>query len=153
MVCKSHFKHWVAATVLGFLVGWGYDYFVHGVLLMQSYVDTASLWRSEAQMKELAPLCMGIGFAVTALIAMMYFCWRSNVSCGAVGSSSCPYRKSMGFGALIGTILGLIDAKAYVWLPIPGTLALSWLAAEIIKWTIIGIVFEIVHAKLPHSNA
>jgi hypothetical protein len=153
MTSSCNHKNWIAASIIAFAVAFGYDYLVHGVLLMDMYTATASLWRPEAEMQALGYVCMLSTFVIVTLVAGAYQCWRSKVVCGAVGSSDCPYRKSMGFGLLVGLIIGIVEAKSYVWIAIPAELALAWLAAEVIKWTILGIVLEVVYSKLKSKSA
>ena len=139
-------KTWILASVLSFALAVGFDYLVHGVLLMDMYLATASLWRPEEQMQELGYLCM-IGTAVmVALIAGAYKCWRSKVTCDTTsGKPLCC--KALGFGSVVGLVIGIMSAKSYVWLAIPQELALAWLVAEVVKWSLIAMLLEVIYSK------
>lgn len=131
-------KKWFIASIVAFAVTMGFDWLVHGQLLMDDYKATAALWRPEESMKEFFPYCLAMHAAMAMIFAAMYSCWRSKVTLGAVGSKDCPYKKSMGFGLMIGAFVGIHAAGAYMYLAIPGDLAVKWLVAEMAKWALAG---------------
>jgi hypothetical protein len=145
-------RHWLLSAVVLFLFFWGYDFIVHAHLLMDHYKATAALWRTEAEMQARGLWCMGKTAFFALAISGFYQCWRSKITTGPVGKCGCPYRASMRFGFFIGALLGVQQAVFYVYLPMPGELALAWLAAELVKGVIMGIILEILNRwKAPAS--
>ncbi|MFO0108971.1 MAG: hypothetical protein ACK52W_00320 [Alphaproteobacteria bacterium] len=142
---KSCCMKWLLGAVVLFFYLSGYDFLVHGNLLLQQYMDTASLWRPMEEVQELMQWDLIGTAALGLLVACAYKCWRCKITCGKIGSAQCPFLKSAKAGFWFGLIIGIISAKSYVWLPIPAELALSWLAAEIVKWTLAGIVLAAVY--------
>ncbi len=149
MMSECNFsKGWLISAIAVFLFTMGFDWYVHGHMLMDMYKQTASVWRPEGEMQALSHWCFIRHAIVAALLAGAYGCWRDNQSMGKVGSEKCPYKKSMlGFGLWVGLLLGVTEAGSYVYLPIPAKLAQMWFAAELIKGLGIGIVLNFVHIK------
>lgn len=137
----------ILGAIVLFLFFWAYDYVVHAKLLMAQYEATAKLWRTEAAMQERALWCMGKTAVYALIISAFYSCWRSRITVGAIGGCHCPYRQSMFFGLWVGLLLGIQQAVFYVYLPIPGKLALCWLAAEAVKGLAMGLILELLNRK------
>ena len=150
---KCGTKSWIIGTLVAFAVTMGFDWFVHGNLLMDTYKATAEMWRPEAEMQKFFPFCIAKHVIEAAIFVALYGCWRSKTSCGAIGSKDCPGKKSMGFGLMIGLLLGVSSASSYIYMDIPQSLALSWLAAETAKWSITGMVLGLLSAKCMKTSA
>lgn len=135
-------KNFVLSAIVITAYGWLFDFLVHGKLFMHMYVDTAALWRPDSEMQQMMPFCIGYHIVIAFIITGGYLCWRKRITIGPVGSSECPYRQSMGFGLWLGLILGLSAATTYIFLPMPGKLALVWLGANTVKWVIGGALLE-----------
>lgn len=128
-------KYCILSTAVLFAFLWGYDFIVHGHLLMDQYMATKNLWRPMAAMEELGGWCLAGTAAMAFVFSTIYNCWSSK--CDGEG---CTIAKSATFGLWIGLLIGIIQAKAYIWLPIPGKLAVLWLVVETAKWGLAGIV-------------
>lgn len=120
---------------------WAFDFLIHGKLLMSMYEATASMWRPMSEMQEMGLWCIAYHLGMGILFASGYLCWRKHIVVGAVGSSECPYRKSMGFGLWVGLLLGLPQLMTYMWLPFTSfDLPIAWAVSELVKWTLAGLL-------------
>lgn len=131
------------AVLFGVVVAiwtWFYDFVVHGMLLVDLYLANASLWRPLEQVQQMWLACLLYHVAMGMLVAAGYLCWRRHVTIGAVGTAECPYRKSLRFGLWVGLLLGVPQLMAHVWLPLDIDLPLGWAMAELVKWTVAGLL-------------
>ncbi len=132
----------LVVTVYTFL----FDWLTQGKLFASYYIETASLWRAPEQMQANLPFCILFHLVVAYLITKGFFAWRKRVPVGAVGSCDCPYRKAMGYGMWAGMLLGACWAATYIYLPIPGKLAVMWFFSAIVKWTLGGLLLGKLYA-------
>ena len=91
------------------------DMLIHGYCLMDLYVQTAHLWRPEAQMKPEFIYAVTIIFSVC--FVAIYHCFVSN--------------KSLSAGIKLGVLFGIISGSSmgfgtYAYTPIPFELAVYW---------------------------
>ncbi len=139
-------KKFLFTAIAIFAINFVFDWLVHGILLMDQYTATASLWRPEAEMAAMMPLCIAKHALMALVFATLFMAWKKQQSFGALGSCSCPLRKGFCFGATIGLLLGINAASAYLWQPIPQSLAIAWGVAETVKWGLAaGIVSLLCH--------
>lgn len=147
----------VAVTLFMFF----YDMIVHGIVLKGEYEATASLWRPEAEMQELWPFCI-VYYVVIAIFASGLFkmTCRAHVDtayCTPEGLKSaeinpdaqkpCPIKRGVCFGTMIGMILAATNASAYMHIPVPGSLAISWFFASLIQGIGIGVLLSLINNK------
>jgi hypothetical protein len=133
-------KNWLLNTAILFLFLWGYDFVVHGNLLMDMYVQTKDLWRPQADMESLYGWCLAGTAAMAFVFSSIYNCWTSKCD----GGGTCA-KAGANFGLWVGLLLGIMQAKSYIWLAIPGKLAVLWLIVETIKWGLAGILLAKLH--------
>lgn len=118
----------------------GYDWLVHGHLLMADYEATASMWRPKEEMQQFFAYCI----AYHVILAAVITCWFKKVrachaacatQCSTEGATTCCPIKSGGlcFGIKVGLLLGLAHASSYIWMPIPGDLAVKWFIAYLVQ--------------------
>jgi hypothetical protein len=113
----------LALTVVVVFIVWSVlDYILHGVLLRSTYEATANLWRPMDQMN--TPLISVVTLVFTACFVLIYGFLverRSLVS-------------GIQFGALFGLAMGIsMGFGSYSYMPIPLTLAWSWLVGSWIE--------------------
>lgn len=125
---------------------WLYDFAVHGHLLKDLYEANKRLFRPEAQMMELGHWCIAYHLVIAVLVAGAYSFWRSKTKTGKVGSATCPYRCSIGFGVWVGLLFAVPQLMTYVWLPLPNfDLPQAWAIAELVKWVVASAVLTKVY--------
>lgn len=134
-------------TIAAFAIVFAYDWLVHGNILMDTYKATASLWRPEDEMKAMMQFCF-LKHALEALVfSFLFLRWKCTQTFGAMFTSLCPVRKGFYFGFGIGLLMGINSAAAYIYMPIPQSLAVSWLIAETFKWALVGGVLSLLCAR------
>jgi hypothetical protein len=140
-------KHCIIGVIAVFAFSMLYDFLVHGHLLKGMYEATASLWRTEEEMQQMAVWC----FVYHALLAITITCIYKRARQGMAliaeqsGQKKCPYMSSVCFGLKIGTLMGLMHASSYIWLPIPGSLAIAWFIASLGQAVGMALVLALVY--------
>jgi len=125
-----------ALTVIaGYAFVFGFDYLVHHIMLMDIYTQTAGLWRPEEEMS--FPLMIAYN---VLLIIILGFIFTRNFEEKGIG-------EGLRFGAAIGALMALLNAAAYIWMPIPLELALGWAAAGLGQGVGLGIIFSLLYKK------
>lgn len=119
----------ILSIVLIFITITILDGVVHGILLQDTYEDTAHLWRPMEEMK------MGLMHVVTLINTILFvslfaaFCPKPTLSLG------------LRFGAIIGLMSGIsMGIGSYSYMPIPMHLALVWLASTFLQLTFAGAI-------------
>lgn len=125
------------AAIVGFAFLFGFDYLVHHKLLMDIYIQTTDLWRPEDQMVNFMPYMFVYQALLVVLIGFIYT--RNHE-----GKGLC---EGIRFGLPIGLLLALLNGAAYLWMPIPQTLALGWAGAGLGTGLGIGIIFSLLYKK------
>lgn len=144
---KKCFLTFLAVFVFIFL----FDGLVHGYLLSGLYAETASLWRPQEEMQAMWPWCVAFHLLLAGVITCFYGLFLK--SSGACTTEAAPMpqpsgcKMTMCFGLKLGLIMGLLHASSYIWMPIPGTLAVAWLASGIVKGLGVGLVLGLVCKK------
>jgi hypothetical protein len=144
------------SVVAVFVFIFAYDWLVHGVLLKDAYVQTASLWRPIEEMQSLWPLCFVFHGALAILYSAL-FCMaarKDSSSCDANVPAApteekkcCPIKKGVCFGTILGLLLGVMNGAAYMHIPIPVSLAVSWFFAGLGQGIGVGILLSLISNK------
>ncbi len=71
-----------------------------------------------------------------------------------IGGKHCPIKFGVCFGALIGLLMGVQCAGSYIWMPIPGELAVKWFIGDLVQGIVIGVVLALIcHCKQKELRA
>jgi len=138
-----------------------YDFIVHGILLQDAYAATANLWRPESEMQSMGIYCIVIHLSLAFLYSALYKMSNSNyqASCAteivpkaksknAVEEKKCcPMKRGLCFGTILGLILAVTNASAYMHLPIPASLAISWFLASLFQGVGTGVLLSLINNK------
>ncbi|MCG8601200.1 MAG: hypothetical protein MI807_13745 [Verrucomicrobiales bacterium] len=112
-----------------------FDFIFHGMMLGQSYADTADAWRPEEEMAARFPfqiLCyfvISVGFCIVWALGFP----REGVRCGAI------------YGFLLGVMGTGGVLMNFVFLPIPDQFKLPWTIGGILSGVVGGIVVALVY--------
>ncbi len=136
-VTGINIPRFLIAAVAGYAFVFGFDYLIHHVLLMDTYQQTPDLWRAPETMMEFFPLM--IGYQVL-LVLILGFIFTRNYEGKGIG-------EGIRFGLMIGSLIALLNAAAYIWMPISIELALSWAGAGLGISVGIGILFSLIYRK------
>lgn len=130
-------KRYLGASLALFIFVFFYEWLVHGVLLMNTYHQTAALWRTQHDMAALMPL--GFVFQIIGA-AWATFAFTKFYKNGGV-------KNGVTFGILLGVLAGIWASSTYIWMPIPAMLAWSWFFACAIKFLIGGAIIGYIYHK------
>ena len=114
------------------------EYVEHGILLKNMYIQTSTIWRTEADMNQLCWL-MTIGEIIFAFMFGIIYANGYEARKNGLG-------QGFRFGILMGLLLGPIYGLSwYVVLPIPGMLATYWIIGMFVQMIVLGIVAGLVY--------
>ena len=113
------------------------EWVIHGHLLKGIYTDTASLWRTDEQMKSMC-IWMFIGYFFTA----KYFTFIFARGCETSGAA-----EGFRYGLLVGLLLIGGCFIQYAILPIPQALMWYWIATTLFEAIGSGIIVGAIYKK------
>ncbi len=151
MNCKNCFtRQCLISFIVLFVFLMLYDYLVHGQLLMGMYETTASLWRPQSEMQDMMVLCWLYHAAIAAAICCLYKKMAraaDEATCAVPGEKHpiSPRKIGLCFGLGIGILIGVMQAGYYMWLPIPGALAVAWFVSGLIKGMLAGLLLSFTY--------
>ena len=128
----------VAALVAYFVYGG----VVTGIFLKKDYIPYAAVYRPADQIMKIFPFGIATTFLAIAVLTIVY----------ARGASpDAGFAEGARFGALIGTFMMFAHvAHNYVNLNIGRKLAFEMAAAELVQWTLVGIVIGLIYRSIAH---
>ncbi|OGA22556.1 MAG: hypothetical protein A3I02_15205 [Betaproteobacteria bacterium RIFCSPLOWO2_02_FULL_67_26] len=126
------------ASVAVFVVMLVLEFVIHGVLLQGIYQQTASVWRTQADMQRLMWI-FWVGYLMFApFFALIY---AKGYEKGKPGLG-----QGFRFGLYMGAMLSVAHSYGwYVILPIPLVLACYWFAAILVEFIAAGIAAGLVY--------
>ena len=124
----------IVLAILAVFVAWSViDFVIHGVILAQSYKDSASLWRPMEQMK------MGLMRVVVLISATVFVCLYANF----VGNKNVA--TAVKFGLLFGLGAGIsMGYGTYAVMPITYKIAITWFLGTLVKSTVAGLLTGLI---------
>ena len=105
---------------------------IHGVQLMDLYVESQSLWRPMEEMKQGVMQLSVAGHAIL-------FCLLYDRFIAGRGLAT-----ALGYALIWGLAAGLGMAASYAWMPLPPTLAWGWLAGSVFEGLAAGVILGLV---------
>ncbi len=120
----------VILAVLAVFVAWQLlDFIIHGLILMRSYEETASLWRPMNEMKVGLMRLVGLVAATTFVVIYAGLIHEKSVATGL------KYGLIFGVGAGVSMGLG-----TYSVMPIPPVVAVGWLVGTVVETAVGGLL-------------
>jgi len=131
-------KRWLLASVAVFVVLAALEFLIHGVLLSDLYRQTASVWRSEAEMQQMMWV-FWVGILVFApFFALIYVKGYEKAKPGL--------GQGFRYGLYVGVMLSVMHSFGwYVILPIPLALAFYWFLAILVEFIAAGVAAGLVY--------
>lgn len=127
----------VLAVVIGFVVIFGYDYLVHGVLMMEEYQATSKIWRPDSQ----APEFMAY-MALSQFLYAVFFVFIFTRNYEGLGIA-----EGLRYGFYIGLLVASIQLGSYGYLPVPFLIVGGWMLASVAKGLLVGAVTAAVYRQ------
>ncbi len=133
-------KRWLLASVAVFVVIAVLEFFIHGVVLLDMYRQTASVWRAETEMQRMMWI-FWVGYLVFApFFALIY---AKGYEKGKPGLGQ-GFRCGLYMGAMLSVMHGF---GWYVILPIPFVLAFYWFLAILVEFIAAGVAAGLVYRE------
>ena len=133
-------KRWLLASVAVFVEMMVLEFLIHGVLLADTYKQTASVWRPEKEMQQLMWI-FWLGYLVFApFFALIYVKGYEKGKPGLGQGIRC--------GLYVGAMLSVAHSFGwYVILPIPLALAFYWFVAILVEFIVAGAAAGLVYSE------
>ena len=141
---RMNIKRLIVSILAAFVTLHLTDYLIHGVWLEPTYVATASLWRTDAEMMKHLPFMFLGQFLIAAAFTLIFAACVAEKRCL---SCTLKYSASMGVFAGAGQII------MYVVAPYPGLLVAKWFFAGIAQTLLLGVLVHRLYKPLPPANA
>ena len=131
-------KRWLLASVAVLVVVAVLEFLIHGVLLSDVYRQTASVWRSDAEMQKMMWI-FWVGMLVFApFFALIYV---KGYEKGKPGLG-----QGFRYGLYVGAMLSVMHSFGwYVILPIPLALAFYWFLGILVEFIAAGVAAGLVY--------
>lgn len=130
-------KRFLSAAIVLFVFIFGYESFVHGVMLKSLYLETPSIWRNYNQMMEYAPFNIGIMVLLSLWITFIFT--RLFKEGG--------WSNGLRFGFYFGVLSSIQAIGAYYYLPISALLAACWFVAYLIESILGGLLIGCIYRR------
>ena len=124
-------KRLILAIVVVFITVFATNFLIHGIWLNGIYKETASLWRTEADMQKHFPFMLLGQFLFASTFVVI---WSKGIPSVATLGRSCLYGLTMGLFAEALTLI------TYVVQPMPGHLMAKWFIAGLVQGVLMGVV-------------
>jgi len=131
-------KRWLLASVAVVVVIGVLEFLIHGVLLSDIYKQTASVWRSEAEMQKMMWM-FWVGILVFAPFFVLIYVKGYEKGKPGLG-------QGFRYGLYVGAMLSVMNSFGwYVLLPIPLALVFYWFLAILAEFILAGIAAGFVY--------
>ena len=131
-------KRWLLASVAVFVVVAVLEFLIHGVLLSDVYRQTASVWRSGAEMQKLMWI-FWVGMLVFAPFFALIYVKGYEKDKPGLG-------QGFRYGLYVGVMLSVMHSFGwYVILPIPLALAFYWFLGILVEFVAAGVAAGLVY--------
>ncbi len=119
----------------------GIEYLVHGMVLKDLYEQTASIWRTQENMKQVCWM-MWLGYLLFAPVFVYGYEMGHESKKEAVQQGAC-------YGIFVGLLMTIMPNLVwFVVLPIPGVLALSWFVWGMAEFILVGALTGYLYEKI-----
>lgn len=136
-------KRLILAIVAVFVGIFATDFLIHGVWLQNAYKETASLWRSEAEMQAHMGWLMLGQFLAAVTFAVL---WAKGFAASARVRCACLYGLFMGLFSQATTLI------TYAVQPLPASIAIKWFAAGLVQGVLMGLLVFFVYKPKPEEG-
>jgi hypothetical protein len=131
-------KRWLLASLAVLVVVAVLEFLIHGVLLSDVYRQTASVWRSDAEMQKLMWI-FWVGMLVFAPFFALIYVKGYEKDKPGLG-------QGFRYGLYVGVMLSVMHSFGwYVILPIPLALAFYWFLGILVEFVAAGVAAGLVY--------
>jgi hypothetical protein len=139
-------KRLIVTCIVVFVVIFGFEWLLHGVILKTDYVVTGFLWRPVDEMDRFFPWLVVGQFVVAAAFTVSY---------ASVAKEGCGIGCGLAAGLLAGLLLSGPHLITYAVQPIPGKLIAAWTIGRLIEMAVSGGIAAALYrpAQTQHAVA
>jgi hypothetical protein len=131
-------KRFIFGTVATAITIFVFEWIFHGMYMMHLYEQTKPAWRAFEDMQRFIGFCIVTKLAMAAVIT-----WIFSRHYEARG-----IQEGVRFGLYIGLLLGIVELRSYMYLPIPFEVPLNWFLGWVIEGVLIGMTLATVYKKV-----
>lgn len=132
-------KKFIISVIAIFAFMYAVDFLFHGVLLKEMYVDTAHLWRTKEDMSGFWYLCIIVHLIFAILAVSLFKIFLTSADKAKL------LQYSLEGGVLIGMMIGVLEIAAYIYMPIPFMMVITWFSSKIIYGLGIGGILYVIN--------
>jgi len=132
-----NFKKLLICTLVVFIAIVATDFIIHGILLKNLYLETASLWRPESEMMAYHGHMFFGEFIIAFFFSLIF----------AQGYRSTGIMEGVRYGLLLGGIDMGQHFVMHAVAPYPVVLTLAWICFGFIQFVVVGIAASLVYGK------
>ena len=133
-------KRWLLASVAVVVVIGLLEFLIHGVVLADMYRQSASVWRSQAEMQQMMWV-FWVGILVFAPFFVLIYTKGYEKAKPGLG-------QGFRYGLYVGAMLSVMNSFGwYVMLPIPFALAIAWFVAILVEFILAGVAAGLVYRE------
>ena len=136
-------KRLLLAIVAVFAAIWISDFLIHGVWLRADYEASKSLWRPKPEMQARIGWLFAGELLASVIFVVLYARGFAAMNCLRC---ACFYGAGMGLFSAAATLIN------YTVLPLPGSLAVKWVAAAVAQGLFAGLIVYFAY-RLPPEHA
>lgn len=130
-------KRYIFAALAMFVFVFIYGWLVHGVLLMDFYLQSKGVWRDFKEMED--------NFLLTCTYQLALSFWTAFVFTKLFPGGG--FNNGITMGLYFGVFAGILTAAWYLWLPVPAPLGLGWFISGIGEGLGSGIILGLIYKK------
>ncbi len=131
-------KKQIAGSIGVFIVLYLLDFILHGILLKDIYLETASVWRTKEEMSKLA-WCFALGYLLFSPVFVFIF----NVG---YEEKKAPIQQGITYGIILGFLYSAMpNIISYAILPIPPELPFLWFIGNMLEFIAAGGVLGFIY--------
>jgi hypothetical protein len=122
-------KRFLLAWIGVFVVIFGFEWLFHGMYMKEMYLQTASLWRTEAEMHALFHWMLIGQFLFAGIFSYIFTKGYENKGIG----------EGVRYGFLIGLLMGAPQLIMYAVAPYPMEMIVKWIVGGIVEFCLAGV--------------
>lgn len=137
MLQGLNIKKFILATLAVFATVWVTDFIIHGVLMKDAYMASASVWRSPEEMKKYFPWMLLGQFLIAKGFTFIF----------AKGYEGKGIAEGLRFGLFVWPLVFGGILIQYVVYPLPCAVACPWLVTSLVQLLMMGAVASLVYKR------
>lgn len=134
-MAEPNHRRLATAIVAAYIADIVFNMFYHGHFMMPAYLETASMWRNMAEMKQYMAYCY-LGHLILVSIAGIIF---------ARGYDNKGLMEGFRFGLLIGLFMSSQIVVGFAYNPWPNYLFTGWIVGSLLEGIVIGLMLAMVY--------